>query len=162
MIRVTAKTEEAGRKMELVRRGLTPERIDPVVERVALETLASIIDATPKRWFGQVRRGWHIVRPAPGARLIRNENQIMWFLEHGTAQGGAGYITPKRTKVLYVPLTRAAASGWRPGLVFGQDYILAKRVRGIKPRHIAATETKKAEQRLLAAMHAHIHRLIHG
>ena len=86
----------------------------------------------------------------------------MWFLEHGTANAGTGFITPRRSKVLYIPLTRSAASGWRPGLVFGVDYVLAKRVRGIQPRNIAAAEAKKAELRLEAAMRAHIHRLIHG
>lgn len=47
-------------------------------------------------------------------------------------------------------------------LIYGQDYVLAKRVRGIAPRHIVANERPKAMARLLTYAKDHIREAING
>jgi hypothetical protein len=163
MISIRAKVN-SGRAQAMIAKAqeaLRPEAIDPVIERVALRTHREVVEATPKRWFGQVRRSWQIEKPAIGARLVRNDNKIMLFLEEGTAEKGTGYIYPKRKKMLYIPRTRkAAVGGWHPGLRYGRDYILRRRVRGIRPRYIAAKQQKKSQGYLHEAMKAHLRRAI--
>lgn len=137
----------------------TPAQLEKVVERVAFQTEASIKEATPVRFEGQVRRAWNTLNPGPqpdGAhvRIVRNDSvtkdgvPIMLFIEEGTANNGTGYIEPKTAKNLYIPLTRRAAGGWRSGLKWGVDYILRKRVRGAKGQHIVAAEVPKVRERL--------------
>lgn len=197
MIRIHTKTKSARATVTRLQKALTPEAVDPVVDEVALRTLAEVIKATPKRWFGQVRRSWQIQTPMPGTRIIVNESKIMAFLEHGTANEGTGFIRPKRKKALYVPLNRRAAAGWNQSLVQQQivrktqryltpeersrvigtalpdkngrtgfllrgDYLLLKKVRGIKPRRIVAAQRVIAQKRLLKAMKAHIRKALHG
>jgi hypothetical protein len=161
MIRLTGAARAINRLAGL-NRALTPEALDSIVDRVALQTMAELVKATPKRWFGQVRRAWHILKPEEGVRIIRNGSKIMVFLEHGTANGGTGFITPKVKKFLYIPLTRRAAGGWHEGLVYGRDYVLAKRARGIKPRNIVSTEKPKAEARLAEAIKGHVRKAVNG
>ena len=94
----------------------------------------------------------------------------MAYLEHGTGQSRGGWIYPRVKKALFVPLTKKAAffnrarAVWGESegvrgesgasfthrtpkgrsvtkrLTYGTDYVLAKRVRGIRPRRIAWKE----------------------
>lgn len=151
----------------------SPEFQDKIVAAEAAETLSELIEATPKKWFGQVRGAWHIQKPAAGMRVVRNDNRVMFFLEHGTNDHG-----PKTAKALFIPLTRRAAVANKQGrasggsfggghisltretvrkgekkhrssvLEYGVDYVLAKRVRGIKPRHIAKKQRLRTGMRL--------------
>jgi hypothetical protein len=169
---------------------LTPQALDPVVERVALRALREVVDATPKKWFGQVRRSWQLEKPELGARLVKNDNKIMLFLEegtrahgpkgstvaasgfsasgpqfkvHGNRSGGGfthqGPVKPKTSR-LYIPLTRRAAFGWRPGLKYGRDYILVPWVRGIQARHIAAKQAQKSNDALELAIIDHLEKAL--
>jgi hypothetical protein len=155
MVKVTIKGLEGG-KLQALQAALVPAQTDRVVERVALVGLRKVVEATPKKWFGQVRRSWQIQKPREGVRALVNDNKIMLFLERGTMNGGTGYITPKRKKFLYIPKNRNAALGWHPGLVRGRDYILVKRAKGIKPRRIAERMAKEIDKLLLEAMKTHI------
>jgi len=162
ILKVTANTEGGRRTLKRLADGMSIEKIDRVVGRVAAETFAHVVKATPKRWFGQVRRSWQIRLPAPGVRHVINENKIMLFLEEGTANQGQGWIYPRTKKFLYIPLNRKAAMGWHEGLKYGRDYILRKKVRGIKPRRIVARERILTAERLLVAMRRHIQRIVDG
>lgn len=162
MIRVLVQTEDARRMLKRIQSALEPAAIDPVVGRVGLETLRSVVEATPKRWFGQVRRSWQIEMPTLGSRVVRNDNKIMRFLEFGTANAGQSWIYPKTKKMLYIPLNRRAALGWNESMVRGVDYILRRRVRGIKPRRIVAKQREIAAKKLLEAFVQHIRRAVHG
>src|SRR5262249_23283429 len=111
--------------------------------------------ATPKKWFGQVRRSWQMQKPRPGTRVLLNQNKIMLFLEEGTREHG-----PVTKKFLYIPLNRNAAMGWHPGLKLGVDYILRKRVKGTEARWMGREQGKKAQTALFEAMKDHIRRAI--
>lgn len=108
----------------------------PVLKKTAWEAFAHIVSVTPKRYTGFTRQSW-VVTEIPGrGYIVSNENKVMKFLEFGTTAHG-----PVTAKFLFIPLTREAAmGGWHPGLQFGVDYILKKRVRGIRATHIVQSE----------------------
>lgn len=178
---ITAKTEKALKVLEKLQAGLTAASVDAVVENVAVRSLARLIEKTPKKWFGQVRRGWLMQKPRAGVRYLVNPNKIMGYLERGTANEGRGYIYPVKAKALFIPLSRRAVGatagvfGVVPGgrsliqkmsrtrgrsLIWGVDYILAKRVRGIKPRRIVAKEKRVVARELHTAFKTHIRQII--
>jgi hypothetical protein len=163
MIRLTAQTERARAMCQRLANQISPENLDPIVEKVALQTLASLVQASPKRWFGSIRSGWTITTPVLGSRKIdipegrtspsgTSVRQIAGFVNFGTARNGAGFIYPVKAERLYVPLTRRAAAGWHRGLKWGRDYILKLRVRGIKGQHFIEPERAKAFERLRKAL----------
>lgn len=154
MIRVTVQMS-SGDTLQKLYDALGPDGIDQVADKVALKTLAELVQNTPQRWFGQVRKSWQVQTPRTGARLVVNDNKIMWFLEYGTKDHG-----PVSAKALFIPLTRAAAMGYQRGMRFGQDFVMAKRVRGITPRLIAQQQAAKTEQYMLDEMKNHIREAI--
>lgn len=147
-------------KIERVKKALLPNAVAPVLERVAQETLRHVIEATPKKWTGQVRRSWRVLRPSPTLRIVSNANKIMRWLEEGTANQGTGYIYPVEKRVLFIPLKRRAMYGYRPGMKFGVDYVLRVRVRGIRPRRIVAAERGLTAIRLSTAMKDHLRKAL--
>jgi hypothetical protein len=113
-----------------------------VVTKVAMWTLGELIKATPKRWTGQTRRGWQAIKTGVGYQ-VTNNNKVMLFLEAGTRAHG-----PKKAKHLFIPLNRRAALGTRKNLVFGVDFILTKRVKGIKAKNIVKKQRERSRNRL--------------
>lgn len=110
------------------------ERINSVtlksVLRKSVENGMDLIKSkTPVKWTGKVRASWTTEELSDGFR-IKNTNVVSILLESGTRDHGA--VTAKR---LYIPLKPEAVM-WSKGLRFGQDYILAKRVRGIRALNI--------------------------
>jgi hypothetical protein len=208
VIKITIKGQGAREKLDRLGKALSPEAVDPVIDRVAFETQGRLIRETPKKWFGQVRRGWIVVGLGPARRLVVNENPIMLFLEEGTKDHGPrdiyGPLLPgqrRRKAALFIPLTRAAVNAtagpyqvgtvdqfklqgvtyWeqrkalfvrtqtvRKGvtrvgtraLVYGIDYVLAKRVRGISARQIVASERPRARDRALAAFKEYLRKVV--
>jgi hypothetical protein len=175
MLQVSAAmdSEKTAKALNALEQAVKPEAIDPIIEREAWFTLHRLVNKTPRKWFGQVKMGWQVEKPRTGERIVVNRNKVMKFLEHGTANGGTGYIYPRTKKALFIPLNRKAAGGWSPGLVMQRmvrgalgwflqkgDYILAKRVRGIKPMHIVKSEAAEVKKRLLHAFKEHIRRAI--
>lgn len=158
MIRITANTSGARAKLMRFQQGLSPEGIDPVVERVALWAIAELKKRTPTNKIG----GGHLTRAAwqgptktqPGARLIENASKVMRFLEEGTQEHG-----PVRAKFLFIPLTARALGGWVKGMQFGVDYILTKHVRGIVPMRIVAGVRAEAMMRLKNEILQHVREL---
>lgn len=212
-VKVTTKGgAKTAAKLRRLRFAMAPNAIDNVVDEAAWRTQARLVKSTPKRWFGQVRRGWIVAKPRIGARLVINQNKIMLFLEEGTKDHGPKEIygplrpgQPRRKKAMFIPLTRRAANATqgvfgvgtveqvtrhtagaatiskvraifqrtqssRKGktrvgsraLIFGQDYVLAARVRGIRAMHIVLNERPRARALLKLLMKAHIRRAIQG
>lgn len=141
--------------MAYLKAGLQPQYTDPIMERVAFETLGVLVEATPKKWTGLTRRGW-VVEKIPKGYQVINRYKVMQYLEFGTRDHG-----PKNKKFLYIPL-RSGAMIWRRGLVYGKDYVLARRVKGIKARNIVYKERPKARKRTLDAMVAYLRQLIYN
>lgn len=167
MIRI-GKTGE-GKVFVRILKGLAPEKLDRVVEIQAFKTLGKLVKASPKKWFGQIRSGWRVTKIRVGARRLdidpskTTQNgtsvaDIARFVDQGTANNGQGYIYPKRKKKLYIPLKRTAVV-WREGLVFGKDYVLVNRVKGIKARRFVAPVRRQAHKEFNDAMIAYIAKL---
>ncbi len=171
--------------LERVSAALKSDAADKLVARVAYQILGEIVKLTPKRWFGQVRRDWKVERLKHATYSVQNPNKIMRWLEDGTGHASGGYIYPKTAKALFVALTRRAAMSQRQtstavgfmsgvtnktrrvarggaGLVYGKDYVLAKRVRGISPRRIVAGMRPKAKRMMLDAMKAFLRQTVKG
>jgi hypothetical protein len=155
MLKVSFKGLDRDGKLQRLQRALAPEERDRVVDRVALQGHRMVVEATPKKWFGQVRRAWQIQKPQTGIRVLVNDNKIMFWLEEGTKAHG-----PVKARALYIPLTRAASFGYKPGFRFGRDFVMAKRVKGIQARWIARKTGLKIQAVMLTAMKAHIRKAL--
>ena len=205
-VQITAKTEAAKAFVAKIAAGLTPAKVDPIMEESARMTQAGLVAVTPKKWFGQARAGWvqpaSVIKPAEGVRIVQwnqppgTKSPIMFWLEEGTKDHG-----PVTKKALFIPLTRRAVTAtqgiygvgtvdeftvggetyWetRPAifqktqsirkgkvkngsraLIYGIDYILAKRVKGIAPRRIVASFRPKAQEMTRGLMVTYIRSLI--
>lgn len=162
MIKIRINSPLADNVFGAIRRALTPDSVDATLARAAARVLREVVERTPKRWFGQVRRSWQAVKDGPGKWVVCNPHKVMKYLEFGTANAGTGYIYPKRARSLYIPLNRKASFGWNEDLVYGEDYILRKRVRGIKPRRIVERMQPFVENALLHEMRETVRRAIAG
>lgn len=180
VIRVTAQTEAAEALVAALQEGLQPARYDRIVEKAAFQSLAELVQASPKKWFGQIQKGWQVTKPEDGSRIIDipQENKsasgtsvrdITRFVNFGTANNGEGWIVPVKKKILYIPLNPKAAAGWNPSLVLQRvvngelirgDYLLVPRVHGIKGRHFIEPQRAKAFERLRDALRQYILRLV--
>jgi len=150
---IAAPTQTLRQKLTFLLGLLSPQKLDNMVEVVAEQTKTSLVEHTPKRFFGQLRNGWKVQKPESQVRVIVNDRTaengapIMLFVEEGTANNGAGYIYPKQKKFLYIPL-KASAVKWHAGLKAGVDYLLRLRVKGQKGQGVVAHERPRAELRL--------------
>ena len=99
-------------------------------------------------------------KPCDGARIVENTSKIMLFIEGGTGNAGTptshgGYIYPKTKRALFIPLSASVAmSGYRRGMVFGTDFVMAKRVRGIQAQRIIENFKPEARRILREEMKA--------
>lgn len=143
-IRVTAKTKEAEDFVKALAAALSEAELDKVVDKVALKALGWLIEGTPKGHTGRLRNGWTIAKPREAQRILANMTTIetsfgprllLDMLATGTGiygPQGKPVVSPYG-RMMYVPLSRRAYFGYRPGMRYGVDFVMAKEVRGIKP-----------------------------
>jgi len=157
------------RRLEKLLRGTKPEVLDRIVDKAAFQTLALLVKASPKKWFGQIRSGWKVRNTGPAKRKIEIDPEkmsaggtsvaaIAKFVDQGTANNGQGFIFPKRAKRLYIPLRRRAII-WRQGFKYGTDYVLARKVRGIKGRRFVRPVRFESRKILTGLILAHVRKL---
>ena len=142
--------------------GLSPAAVDPVVQRMAWEFHALLVVRTPKKWTGNLRQAWQTRKIKDGVYVVSNASPVMSYIERGTANGGTGYIYPRTAKALYIPLNRRASFGWKKGFKHGRDYLLVRRVRGIKPRWIIRTTSAEMQPKFVEMAKAHIRSVLAG
>lgn len=171
-IKITALTKAAQRKVERLQRALHISQIDAIVDEASLTVLGWLIEATPKK-EGTTRRSWKVLKPADAKREIynthkvktnvRGEQPVLELLATGTGiygPSGSRVVSPFG-KVMFIPLTLRAASGFRPGLRYGVDYVMAKSTKGIRPnkaRQPVKTVKPRAEKLLVKLLVAHLKR----
>lgn len=126
---------------------VTERALGQGLNKVSMHAYKRLIMLTPKGYTGQTRRSWYIKKNSTASLKmfeIANSSKIMRFLEEGTATHG-----PRKAKYLYVPLNRKASiKGWNKSLRFGKDYVLAKKVRGMKALKIVEKRTKIIQRQL--------------
>lgn len=182
-IRIAVQFDRAGLADKLSRISQIVELADKEVEQVALESLSRVVERTPTRYTGAVRKAWVHRKLGLMQHLVTNPSKVMGWLERGTRAHG-----PVNAKALFIPLNRRAAEAgprgvmeanaravvggqWRnytaraagkkgravkKPFVVGDDFVWAKRVKGIKPMHIARDEQrfvkKELKTRLMAVI----------
>jgi len=168
---VSANTSAATAKLRKLRAAMTPDAMDAVVNRVAFVTHRRLVQRTPKRWTGQTRRYWRVLRRRSSWYSVTNLSQVMVWLEKGTKAHG-----PKSAKALFVPLNRKAAfagpkgvmaainavkgTNKKPRFIAGRDFVFTKKVRGIKALHIVRDHRPFAEVTLKSAMRQYIRQVL--
>ena len=170
--RVSVEGAQAKAKMTHLRKRFTQKGVDSVVKKVAWVTHRRLVQRTPKKWTGNTRKSWRTYRLGPANYSVTNLSKVMVFLENGTRAHG-----PKRAKRLFIPLTRKAAlagprkvmesmksgsarEGGKTPYKIGKDFVLAKRVKGIKARRIVGSQRPLSRITLKAEMRLHIRRIL--
>lgn len=175
--RISVDDSLARAKMTKLRSRFTPSGVDSTIRRVAWITHRRLVQRTPKKWTGQTRRSWRVFRRGVAEYSVTNKGQpgkpnVMVFLEKGTKGHG-----PRRAKRLFIPLTRktalagarkvmesmksgSAREGGKTPYKIGKDFVLARRVRGIKAMKIVASQRPLARVTLFAAMKLHIRKIL--
>lgn len=139
--------------MGRLQKALSPAGLTEVFFRVALSSFSRLVSATPKK-RGITKREWKVKRSGTEVS-VDNATQVMQYLEYGTKAHG-----PVRANRLFIPLTMSATvTGWRKGMVFGRDYVLAKRVRGIKAMNLTQKEQPVAEAQASLLFEQYIERV---
>ncbi len=152
---IKVQSKQAQHKLRKIRDGLSPQKVDLALRRVSIRTIRRLIVATPKRYTGLTRQSWRIV-PIRRGYMVYNPSKVMHFLEVGTRDHG-----PVRAKRLFIPLNaRASKNGFLPGMKFGKDYVLAKRVKGIRAMRIVEKERAATIVDLRNEMQKTIRRLL--
>lgn len=161
-VRFQYNDDRGQRILKAVKAGLTPQKQNAVLQRAAWVIHGRLVMQTPKKWTGQTRRAWTVVNMGPSGYAVTNKSKVMRFLELGTRAHG-----PKTAMRLFIPLNRSAAlAGPRvccaPGSKyrFGRDYLLVKRVRGIRALKIVERYRPFAEGCIKAAMKLHVREII--
>ena len=95
---------------------------------------------------GETAGSWRVDKLGGLVYNVLSTSKVALFLEKGTKAHG-----PKFKKFLYIPL-KASARVWRKGLIFGRDYILTKKVRGIKAWNYLQPQAVKSLENLRAAI----------
>lgn len=171
-ISVIVQTQNAQALMRRVQKGTRRSGTKKVLSKVAYVSHRRLVQQTPKKWTGQTRRAWTVVHHGHNVTIL-NRSKIMRFLERGTRAHG-----PVRANFLFIPLTRrafnagprgvrianqaAASDGRRPAFRIGRDFILTKRVRGIRASHMVRDYKPFVVLTLKAQMRLHIRGLIRG
>jgi hypothetical protein len=155
MISIRAITSRGEQWAQRVIGRLSPAATAVISNRVAMETHRMLVLATPKGYTGMTRRNW-IVEQSGIVSIVSNKSKIMIFLELGTKAHGA-----KTKKFLFIPLNRKAAlGGWNPSMKFGVDFVLAKRVKGIKAMGIVKAQRIITAKMLRASMGLYIRSIL--
>ena len=117
---------------------ITAAGLDPGVKRAVLATKKEAERLTPHGWTGKTRKSWEVRKDGPSRYSLYNKTKSAYYLDKGTKTHG-----PKKAKRLFVPLSQSAAragavgvSKNRAAFTMGKDYVLAKKVRGIRPLNI--------------------------
>jgi len=166
MIRATASTEGAIERLRRIRVAVQDGSFDAPVETAAWKCRTELIERTPKRWTGLTKKAWEVEKVGPGARMVTNTSKVFLFLEEGTGNAGTptstgGYIYAKSKKMLFIPMrSEAALTGWTKTMKYGVDYILKKRVRGIKAMRIVAGFRDRAREILKDEVQAFLKNII--
>lgn len=127
-----------------IEKGLSKSVIDKIIEAAAWKgqrLFASTLNSKSIFW---------LVKKLGDGQQISTANKVALFLEDGTKAHG-----PKTAKFLYIPL-RPGAATWRKGFVFGKDYILTKRVKGIKARKYLKPVSEKIFKDMLRDFETHL------
>lgn len=158
MFRVRVQTVEAQARLHFVGEGIRPRAVSRILKDAALKGLNKLIRATPRGLTGRTKKAWRVDKTPSGYTITNSNGRVVLFLDQGTRAHG-----PVRARFLFIALTkRAALYGWSPSLRRGRDYILVKRVRGIRALNFVRRETDRTREYAVQQMTQHVRRLARG
>lgn len=132
-----------------------PRLLDPVYTKAVLNSVRELINDTPKL-TGTIARQWSMPnKKGPCNYLVSNYAQTR-DRQHSMIEildKGRGPVYPKKALRLYIPLTnkgRAKALGAPPtGLVYGVDFIYAKKAGPAAGKNFVQPNIDRTEQRIM-------------
>jgi hypothetical protein len=134
---------ELNEVMRVAQESSSPVQQDKVVRITADEGQRDLVNLTPKKWTGDLRRSWQSPIGNNAQYTVVNTSPIMGYLEVGTKDHG-----PVKAKKLYIPKHKNAMV-YRKGLKWGKDFVLTDRVKGIKARRYVEGYAPKAAENLV-------------
>jgi hypothetical protein len=139
-VRISVNSKRLAEAIRLTKKSLTKPAIKAELHALAKLAEKEAVIKTPKRFTGNTRHGWKVVSGVGLTWVLKNDYRAMRYLETGTRSHG-----PKRAQRMFIPLTPKAHRAGPKGVFRnrknfkmgrGGDYILARKVRGIKPHYI--------------------------
>lgn len=130
---------------------LMPSNFGQFVEGNKLHILKVLEENTPVQ-TGQMKASWKIVRYGKGVK-IDNTAPHFKFVDRGTRSHSA-----RRVVSMVVPLKKGKR-GKLKGQKRGRDYVMAKRVAGIKARKILEKSLPKIAERLVEILEKEVNRI---
>ena len=70
VIRALTGTGPIQARLSRLKVALQPPALTQVLELEAQKTFAEVVAATPKKWTGQTRRSWRVLRPSGVLRVV--------------------------------------------------------------------------------------------
>lgn len=181
-LRIAVSFDKRGLAAKLQRLEKAMSTTDEVVERVALNSLRRVVNDTPRGYTSDTAKQW--VHRALGfcKHVVANPSKVMFWLEHGTKAHGPkkakALFVPLNEKawkagpreVMEANARAMAAGAWKRygsavlgkkvktkvPFVFGRDFVFTNKVKGIKPRKIAAREQKVVARELHSSLKKHL------
>lgn len=138
------------KELQIVARTLS-KRLKMGFKKVSTHAYKKLIQETPKGYTGQTRRSWKLRNKSTSSYIsfnIGNSSKIMKYLEDGTKAHG-----PRTAKYLFIPLDRKTAlRGLSKSSKFGKNYVLTRKVKGIKALNIVKKRTRIVERQSMRTL----------
>jgi hypothetical protein len=137
-IAITVNAKALQSALKRTNKALSAAFIKQELRVIAEAAKAEAITKTPERFTRNTKAGWQVVSRGSVGWILRNNYKAMKYLENGTKAHG-----PKRANRLFIPLNKKAYNAGPKGVLrnkknykWGVDYVLARRVRGIRAHNI--------------------------
>jgi hypothetical protein len=124
---------------------LSVKKIDAMLKKAAWQAQKQFVHAVKSKkgkGTGETSDSWKVIEVGKLRYEIVSTSKVAVYLEKGTKAHG-----PVSGKFLYIPL-KPGIKTWRKGQVYGKDYVLAKKVKGITARKYLRPISLKVERRL--------------
>lgn len=162
------KVRGADKLLKDLKKIANPEKtFDTTIKKAAFDSLSRLIETTPKS-TSRVARAWEEPKKKASAEyVVSNKSKTKTGIPIVTIlDEGRGVVLPKRAKRLFIPLTTKGrerldikVARVKP-LVYGVDYILAKKARAYSGTKFLTKELKKAANAMTRDIIKKIRRII--
>jgi len=151
--------------------GNAPKLFDRDFAKNARQMTRLMIEKTPKK-TGTTARGWSTPKKIyDSSYVVSNETSVHGFRSRFNMalilDRGRGEVRPIQSKNLYIPLSqkgmaKRAGDPIPRGLVYGKDYILAKKAKATKGKNFIGPATLTQSKVLVEDMQKTIRGITHG
>lgn len=130
---------------------------DPIVNQISNNAMRGLVQGSQGKGLiktGNTARAWKKVKAGLSRYSINNDSKTedKKHLIADILNYGHGEILPKKALALYIPLTEKGVNrggGYKKGLEFGVDFVLAKRVRPVEGTKFIDEQQEKSTKDLV-------------